>query len=171
MNHRAPDSPPDTGTTAPPCPCGSGRAFAACCEPVLEGRVEATTAEALMRSRFTAFVRGHTAHLLRSWHSSTRPEHLDADDQPAWHTLSILRVEDGGPDDDHGLVEFLALGQDGAGPVRLHELSRFVREAGHWRYLAGEVRPAQRTAAGAKTGRNEPCPCGSGRKFKKCCGR
>ena len=56
-------------------------------------------------------------------------------------------------------------------PVRLHEVSRFVREHSRWQYLDGRIIPADRPAARVKTGRNDPCPCGSGRKYKKCCGR
>ncbi|MDX9834503.1 MAG: YchJ family metal-binding protein [Desulfobulbus sp.] len=161
----------DTTETAQACPCGSGRAYDVCCEPVLSGRTPAATAKALMRSRYTAFVQGHTAHLLRSWHPSTRPATLDADDQPVWQGLTLLRVEAGGLDDDHGIVEFLAIGLTKCRPVHLHEVSRFIREMGQWFYLAGETRPADRDTTGIKTGRNDPCPCGSSRKYKKCCGQ
>ena len=154
-----------------PCPCGSGLSLGDCCGPLLSGRTAPATAEALMRSRFTAFVRNDQAYLLSSWHGSTRPASLDPDDQPRWHSLRVLRSEDGGPDAETGLVEFMAEGMAHGRPVQLHEVSRFVREHGRWQYLDGRIIPADRPAARVKTGRNDPCPCGSGRKFKKCCGR
>ena len=153
------------------CPCGSGLSLGDCCGPLLSGRTLAATAEALMRSRFTAFVRGDRVYLLSSWHGSTRPASLDPDDQPRWHSLRVLRTEDGGPGDETGLVEFRAEGIAHGRPVQLREVSRFVCEHGCWQYLDGRVIPADRPAARVKTGRNDPCPCGSGRKFKKCCGR
>ena len=150
-----------------PCQCGSGLAFARCCGPALSGARLPETAEALMRSRYTAFVRGDVAYLLASWHPRTRPATLDLTDQPNWERLEIVRCEAGTPIDDEGRVEFIAhfRSKDGAG--RLHESSRFVREQGRWFYVDG----LQPTAAVGKPGRNSPCPCGSGRKFKHCCGR
>ncbi|AYF98605.1 YchJ family protein [Protaetiibacter intestinalis] len=120
------------------CPCGSGRAFAECCGPILAGE-PAPTAEALMRSRFTAFARGDAAHLLRSWHPSTRPASLGLDDATVWRRLQLVDTVAGGPDDAEGVVEFRASyrGPDGAG--LLHERSRFVRHEGRWVYLDGEV--------------------------------
>lgn len=148
-----------------PCPCGSGRDFADCCAPALAGERPAATAERLMRSRFTAFVRGDSAYLLASWHPRTRPASLDLQDQPRWERLEILGTEAGREADDSGRVEFAAHYRTDAGAGCLHEISRFVREAGRWFYLDG-IQPKP-----AKPGRNAPCPCGSGRKYKHCCGR
>lgn len=72
------------------CPCGSGRTYG-CCEAALSGARPAVTAEALMRSRFTAFVRGDADYLLASWHAETRPAPLQLGDQPRWERLEILR--------------------------------------------------------------------------------
>ncbi len=97
-----------------------------------------TTAEALMRSRFAAFRDGDAAWLLATWHPSTRPRTLDLADAPDWRGLQIVDRVDGGPGDDHGIVEFRATYRDGAGVGVLHERSRFVRVDGRWVYLDGE---------------------------------
>lgn len=115
------------------CPCG-GEAFTGCCQPILAG-APAATAEALMRSRYTAFVRGDTDHLFRSWHPRSRPELVSTDPNTRWLGLAVLRTEAGGPDDDSGIVEFEACYDAGAGVETLRETSRFTRRAGRWVYL------------------------------------
>lgn len=151
------------------CPCGSGAAFDACCGPVLAG-APAPTAEALMRSRYTAFVRGDIGHIRATY----APEHRGTvgDDLPPvdWVGLEIMATSGGGMDDDTGMVDFAArFREDGA--VRLHrEKSTFRREDGNWVYVDGEIAAQAPAGKIAKTGRNGPCPCGSGKKFKKCCG-
>ena len=147
------------------CPCGSGRAYSECCEAALGGAQPAATAEALMRSRFTAFVRGDAEYLIASWHPATRPAQLHLEDQPCWERLEILRTDGGGTDDSEGQVGFAAYYRSAAGAGCLRELSRFRREQDRWYYLDGS--PLE----GDRPGRNATCPCGSGRKFKRCCGR
>jgi len=155
-----------------PCPCGSKAAFAACCGPMLAGRGGAPTAEGLMRSRYTAYVMADVAYLLRTWRVDARPGSIDAATIPQWRGLEILRVEKGQEGDGEGLVEFRATARSAHGLVCLREVSRFVREAGQWLYVGGDlleedgVAPEGKTA---KVGRNSPCPCGSGKKLKKCC--
>ncbi|AUN93744.1 YchJ family protein [Pseudazoarcus pumilus] len=124
-------------TNAPkPCPCGRGGTVQACC-----GRYHAGTpapdAEALMRSRYSAFVLGDTAYLLATWHASTRPETLDDDARPKWLGLEVRRCETTGP--DTATVEFVARYRVAGRAQRLHEVSRFVREHGRWYYVDGEV--------------------------------
>lgn len=103
---------------------------------------EPLTAEELMRSRFDAFRRSDFAWLLHTWHPSTRPDRLDLADNPRWRGLQILQRQDGGPDDETGIVEFRATYLNDAGGVEiLHERSRFVREGGRWFYLDGVVDP------------------------------
>lgn len=119
-----------------------------------------------MRARYTAYVLGDVAFLRASWHPSTRPAHIEPGEGPAWLRLEVCATTVGHVDDDAGTVEFKAHYRDGARLGILHEVSRFVREDGHWYYLDGELR----SAATHKAGRNAPCPCGSGRKFKRCCG-
>ncbi|WP_222928275.1 YchJ family protein [Cellulomonas telluris] len=121
------------------CPCGSGDTFADCCGRYLTGAAATPTAEALMRSRYTAFATGDAAYLRATWHSSTRPARLDLDEDVRWVRLDVLGTQAGGPFDDRGVVEFVAhhRGPDGRG--RLHETSRFVREGGRWSYVDGDV--------------------------------
>lgn len=121
-----------------------------------------------MRSRYTAYALGDEAYLLRSWHRSTRPERVDVRAAPRWIGLEIRAAEAGGPSDEHGTVEFVAHFLEGERAGTLHETSRFVREAGEWRYVEGTLHAG--TPVPDKVGRNAPCPCGSGRKFKRCCG-
>ena len=125
------------------CPCTSGDVFGSCCGPVLASGV-APTAVRLMRSRFTAFALGDVAHLLRSWHPSTRPSDLDLDEDVRWLRLDILDVVAGGPFDTEGVVEFAAFYRDGDGRGTLRERSRFVREDRTWLYVDGDVKAANR---------------------------
>ena len=119
------------------CPCGSGQAYAVCCAALHRG-APAPSAEALMRSRYSAYVRGDRDYLLRSWHASTRPAQLDLDPATRWLGLSVKRHA---PDGARAEVEFVARYRVGGGSaVRLHEHSRFVHEDGHWYYLDGEMR-------------------------------
>ena len=93
-----------------------------------------------MRSRFSAFALGLREYLLASWHPSTRPGSLDLDADVVWRRLQLVDTVAGGPDDAEGIVEFRASYRDARGAGLLHERSRFIREAGRWAYLDGEVR-------------------------------
>lgn len=124
---------------APACPCGSGRAYAACCGPLHAG-APAPTAEALMRSRFSAFARGDAEYLLASWHPSTRPHELILEPDVVWRRLQIVDTVAGGPDDAEGVVEFRASSRGPEGAGLLHERSRFARAEGRWTYRDGEQR-------------------------------
>lgn len=122
------------------CPCGSGRPFAACCGPVLDGSAPAATAEALMRSRYTAYSLGLRDYLLATWHTTTRPAALDLDETPRPKWIG-LQVKSHRPlDDEHAEVEFIARYRVGGRAHRLHETSRFVREGSRWYYVDGDVR-------------------------------
>ncbi len=149
------------------CPCGSGRLFADCCSPFVAGITPAPSPGALMRSRYTAYVVKNTDYLLTTWHPSTRPPAIDPATIPCWTHLNVMREEEG--DADQALVEFSARASSGGRVLVLHEISRFVRENDRWYYIDGEISEAPATTV-AKPGRNSLCPCGSGRKFKKCCG-
>lgn len=118
------------------CPCLSGETFGACCGRFLRGEADAPTAEQLMRSRFSAFAVGDAEYLLATWHPSTRPAELDLDPSLRWYRLDIHRRERGGPLDRDGVVEFTAYYRHDGERGRLHEVSRFVRDAGRWRYVA-----------------------------------
>ena len=120
------------------CPCGSGLTYNQCCRVYHDGKA-APTAQALMRSRYSAYVLGNGAYLHRSWHSSSRPskKSLMQFSPTTWLGLEIVRTEQGLETDTHGLVEFIARYRTPvAGEETLHELSQFVREAGRWYYLA-----------------------------------
>lgn len=118
------------------CPCGGGD-YAQCCGPFHSGTA-APTAEALMRSRYSAFVRGDAAYLIASWHPSTRPASLQLDSGQRWLGLEVKRHEITGA--DSALVEFVARSRQGGGRAqRLHEISRFVREEGRWFYVDGDL--------------------------------
>ena len=124
----------------PPCDCDSGRAYEDCCG-ALHGGVQAADAVALMRSRYSAFVRGLPDYLLASWHVSTRPATLTLVPPQKWLGLSVRAHHLTGP--DSATVEFVARSRLGGAPAqRLHELSRFLRVDGHWFYLDGETPPA-----------------------------
>ena len=144
-----------------PCPCGSGLDYTQCCQPLLHGE-PASSPEALMRSRYSAFVRDDADYVRTSWHPDTRPAELTLEGGDQWLGLEIV---DAKQDGDKGQVHFRATHRDGDGFAVLEERSRFVREDGHWFYLDGK-----HTVTPLKPGRNDSCPCGSGRKFKKCCG-
>ena len=121
-----------------PCPCGSGQRYAACCGPLHAGEQAAASAEALMRSRYSAYVLKLADYLLATWHASTRPSELDlAADDSKWLGLDVKRHEILG--DDRATVEFVARYRIAGRGHRLHELSRFVREDGRWFYVDGEL--------------------------------
>jgi SEC-C motif-containing protein len=121
-----------------PCPCGSALAYAACCGRWHQGE-PAPTAEALMRSRYTAFVRGDAPYLLATWHPTTRPPTILFDPKQKWLGLQI--VAGGTTADDAAEVEFIARYRVGtASAKRLRERSRFVREGERWLYVDGEIR-------------------------------
>ena len=118
-----------------PCPCGAGGAYADCCEPLHDNRVQASTAEQLMRSRYSAYAVGRLDHVFRTWHPRTRPSVIEPTPGLTWTTLSIRRTEAGQPADDEGVVEFDASYRTADGPGTQHERSRFARRAGRWFYL------------------------------------
>jgi SEC-C motif-containing protein len=119
------------------CPCGSGAVRGLCCGPYLDGDAIAPTAEALMRSRYSAFVEGRRDYLLRTWAEETRPETLALDPGQRWLGLSIRATSAGGAADDVGAVEFVARSRVGGRGQRLHERSRFRRVNGRWVYVDG----------------------------------
>lgn len=120
------------------CPCGSGKSFRDCCQPCLRGSA-AATAEALMRSRYTAYVVEDAPYLLATWHPRTRPPSLDFDqsERSRWLGLAIRRHS--ASDENHAVVEFIARYKINGRGFRMHETSRFERLDGRWYYLDGEV--------------------------------
>ncbi len=160
-----------------PCPCGSGSPLIACCKPVIDGTAMAPTAEALMRSRYTAYTLQDINYLA----STLDPNELRDFDKDAtakwardstWMGLEIVKISAGVSGDKDGTVEFKACFKQDGVKQEHHEVSQFRKIDGTWLYCGGkEVGPVQFRRDAPKTGRNEPCPCGSGKKYKKCCGK
>ena len=152
-------------STEDQCPCGNEKSYSECCMPIVQGRRMAETAEQLMRSRYTAFCKEDNEYLLASWATETRPKQLDNDEVPVkWISLEVLGTEEGAPQDHSGTVNFIASFIVSGHLCHLQEKSRFTKEDGVWFYLDGV--PESTTA---KIARNSLCPCGSGKKFKRCC--
>ena len=112
-----------------------------CCGPLLSETWEATTPEALMRSRYTGFYKLKTDYLLRTWHPSTRPQQLNLDPTIKWTSLTLLQIHWGPDPKEEGFVEFLAQFMSQGKPGRLREISRFVNEQGRWYYIDGQQIP------------------------------
>lgn len=121
------------------CPCGLPAKYAECCGRLHRGEAQATTAEQLMRSRYSAFAVRDEAYLLRSWDPATRPADVDFDPGMRWERLEVLAATGGGPFHTEGTVEFRAHYRSGGAAGVLREHSRFRREAGEWVYLDGEI--------------------------------
>jgi SEC-C motif-containing protein len=122
------------------CPCLSGETYGACCGRLHRGESAAATAEALMRSRFSAFAVGDAEYLLRTWHPSTRPASLELDGSLRWYRLDIVATSRGGLLDTEGMVEFVAHhkvpGVRGSAGSQ-QERSRFSKDTGAWTYVDG----------------------------------
>lgn len=123
-----------------PCPCGLPHSYEDCCGRYIGGGIPAPSAEALMRSRYTAYTLAQEPYLLATWHPDTRPAALglDTEPRPKWLGLEVRRHRQ--TDDNHAEVEFIARYKIGGRAFRMHEISRFAREEGRWCYLDGEVR-------------------------------
>ena len=122
-----------------PCPCGSGTVLGDCCRPLHTQQRHARTAEELMRSRYTAYVLREDDHVFRTWHPRTRPDDVSTSPVLQWQGLQVLGTEAGGPDDDHGVVEFRAHWTTPSETGTMHESSRFERRAGRWFYAGGDT--------------------------------
>lgn len=122
------------------CPCGSTLAYEACCGRWHAGplHLQAPTPQALMRSRYSAFVRDQRGYLLDTWHPSTRPAAIEPP-EPGLRWLGLKVKREAMTGEDSGLVEFVARSKLGGRAHRLHETSRFVREGGRWYYVDGDT--------------------------------
>ncbi|KDE37917.1 YchJ family protein [Kosakonia radicincitans] len=148
------------------CPCGSALDYSLCCQPYLSGTQVAPDPSRLMRSRYTAFVLHQTEYLIKTWHPSCEAhafrQQIEAGFADThWLGLTVFEHADG-VNDNEGYVSFAARFQEKGKSGAIIERSRFLKENGQWYYIDG-TRP--------QFGRNDPCPCGSGKKFKKCCGQ
>jgi len=159
------------------CPCGSKNSYEKCCEPIINGMCPAETAEELLRSRYTAHVKENVDYIIKTVHPAKRKENdrksiQEWSENTEWQKLEIIDVTKGGIDDSEGRIEFKAHFKGEKGNDIHHELSRFKKSGGQWFFFDGKTAPhKQVTRATPKIGRNDPCPCGSGKKYKKCCGK
>lgn len=157
------------------CPCGSQKPFSDCCEALIKGTSRAPTAQALMRSRYTAYTLGDVDYIVKTTHSSKRtkldPKGIEAwAKQSEWKGLEILKAEQGLEKDTTGMVEFVAHYAIQGETKKHHEQSLFEKDNGQWYYVSGQTKGGDTVRREApKVGRNDPCPCGSGKKYKKCC--
>ncbi len=121
-----------------PCPCGSSIKFSLCCEPFLTNNDNPITAEALMRSRYSAFVTENEPYLLNTWHRDNRPGHIDFDPNTKWLGLKIKHCKAGLASDSYGWVEFVARFKIAGKAERIEELSYFIKEGKQWLYVSAE---------------------------------
>jgi SEC-C motif-containing protein len=157
------------------CPCGSGKTYPDCCELLIKDTIKAETARQLMQSRYTAYVKKEINYILetvlpkqqqkmdergiRSWAEKTN-----------WTKLEIINCTKGSVHDDTGTVEFKAHYNERGIDRKHHEIGKFKKYNNKWYYDDSDFpTPQQVVRSEPKVGRNDPCPCGSGRKYKKCC--
>jgi SEC-C motif-containing protein len=169
------------------CPCGSKKEYSQCCEPLIAGQKPAATPEALMRSRYTAYVKVAVSYLKDTLAPEARGDFSEKDvrewaGKSEWLGLEIVKAED-------KTVEFVAKYRAQGKVIEHHEVSTFRKEGDRWYFVDGEShvheegkghehpahaapkepqKPVVREEP--KIGRNDPCHCGSGKKFKKCHG-
>lgn len=165
-----------------PCPCGSQRLFSECCDPYLRQKQLPPTAEALMRSRYSAFSTGNVDYILATQQMPSRLANSPAIERvhlqksvnsTQWLHLIVVSTQKGQAKDKTGVVEFVAvyrpkllleMGTDtqARSLQQMHERSRFIKQADQWLYTEGDRLPAYRPK------RADPCWCGSGKPFKQC---
>lgn len=157
------------------CYCGSGIKFSDCCEPIIGRTRPATTAEQLMRARYSAYVSAKMDFVF----DTTHPDHRQGYDHAGtkewaesseWLGLEIVDTKKGGVDDETGEVEFIARFNEKGVPREHHENAQFKKDTGQWFFTDG-VMVKSKPITAIKIGRNDPCTCGSGLKYKKCCGK
>lgn len=154
------------------CLCGSTLDYQNCCGLYHSGAKTPQTAETLMRSRFTAYAMRNGAYLQTTWDASNRPETIDfSKDTAEWYQLEIVSLKKGGITDERGIVEFKAYYRLDGEELVMNEISRFKKNAGRWFYLDGVIKSVSKVNLTSNQGKNALCSCGSGKKFKRCCGK
>ncbi len=158
----------DSITADQACPCQSGKTFGDCCQSFIAGDALPETPEQLMRSRYSAYVMADLDYIEQTTQKDVRPQYdfaglRDWAENSEWLGLKIHDTE---TDGDNGRVRFTARYREKSGIINHSEDSKFVREENRWFFLHGKdyTPPAEKSV-----GRNDPCICGSGKKFKKCC--
>lgn len=157
------------------CPCCTGKEFAECCETIINGSRTAMTAEELMRARYSAHDKVAVDFLFHSTHPDHRTnyDHKGTKswaEKSQWLGLEVITTHAGTATDDRGEVEFIARFRDKGVIRNHHERGHFAKVDGHWLFTEGEMVKSPPVTT-SKVGRNDPCHCGSGKKFKKCCGQ
>lgn len=157
------------------CPCGSESLYTNCCEPIIKGIHPAETAEQLMRARYSAYTQTEMDFIFESTHPDSRQDYDHEGtktwaENSEWLGLQITSTHKGGKDDNSGEVEFIARFKEGGNAHEHHENALFKRKDGNWFFSEG-VMVKPKPISVTKIGRNDPCPCGSGQKYKKCCGK
>ena len=172
------------------CPCGSATELANCCEPFIQGKKLPETAEKLMRSRYTAYTLKDIAYIKKTLAPESQKDFDEKAskewaDKAEWKSLKVMDVKKGTASDTKGTVEFTATYKEAGKTLEHHEVSEFRKnDKGQWLFVDGHAHTheegqghhhhhhKQETVVreGPKVGRNDPCPCGSGKKYKKCHG-
>jgi SEC-C motif-containing protein len=154
------------------CPCGRENTYENCCQPIISGQTMAVTAEDMMRARYSAYVMQEIDFLCESLVPGSRGD-WDAKstkqwaEQSEWMGLEIVSTDKGQPEDNDGTVEFKAKYMVQNMPQEHHEIATFKKVDGKWYFVTGKS--GNQPAKSTKVGRNDPCPCGSNKKYKKCC--
>jgi len=156
------------------CPCGSLKDYSECCGPYHQKKASPKTAVALMRARYSAFVVQEFDFIFDTHHTSTlklldKKGVRDWSQSAQWHGLDIIKVEEGGEQDDKGMVEFCARFNMGEKDQYHRERSTFLKENNQWYFVDGNLVEATVKRESPKIGRNDLCSCGSQKKYKKCC--
>ena len=156
------------------CPCGSNQSFHDCCNQFISGQYQPGSAEQLMRSRYTAYTLADGEYLHRTYHPDYRGDNnpvaiAQNARQVNWKRLEVVTAQGEGTD-EVGEVEFKAWYEYAGKLAALHERSQFIQMDGQWFYTSGDFKHTDEPGGKRKIGRNDACPCGSGKKYKKCCG-
>lgn len=155
------------------CPCGSGRTYHECCEPFITGKKTPATAEELLRSRYSAFAKAQISYIIETTHPRTRNMLNEEETRrwavtSQWEKLEILSQKEV---DGKVEIDFVATYTQKGNHNRHYETATFSKEKGRWYFEDGREAPQMPIRHDTpQPGRNDPCPCGSGKKFKKCHG-
>ena len=149
------------------CPCCSNKDYTDCCEPFITGEKQPATPETIMRSRYTAYTQGKIDYIERTMMGiALQTFNKEASqrwaEQLKWLGLEVIQSFINPENHNNGFVEFRAFFEENGERRTLHERSEFNKINGQWFYTQGKT---------PKIGRNDPCPCGCGKKYKKCCGK
>lgn len=156
------------------CPCGSGVEYVQCCQLFHKGTKQTSSAEMTMKARYSAYVKGEIGYIEKT-HNPNKKEEFNVEEVTAWSKnaiwlgIEILNVHQGSERDHDGVVEFIASYMIEGKKLRHRERSSFQKINGEWFFMDGEMINETVRRDGPKVGRNDNCPCGSGKKYKKCC--